>query len=106
MGKFCAQSLVGRWRQAGNVPPLTSQLPAREHGARYVRARCTVRSSTLQHNAHRPITERAVDSTVGAGSSPELDMAPLNLVTFLGDKTKLINVVTFLGDETKMPLAP
>ena len=98
MGKFCAQSLVGRWRQAGNVPPLTSQLPAREHGAQCLQARCTVRSSTvhsaLKHvAAQRAPTERAVDSTVGAGSSPELDMAPLNLVTFLGDKTK-------------MPLAP
>ena len=46
-------------------------------------------------------------------------MAPLNLVTFLGDKNKMfiavtclgdkiktLNVVTFLGDKTKMPLAP
>ena len=30
--KLGAQALAERWRHPSNVPPLTSQLPAREHG--------------------------------------------------------------------------
>ena len=31
-GKLGGQALAERWRHPSNVPPLTSQLPAREHG--------------------------------------------------------------------------
>ena len=57
----------------------------------------------MQVAAQRAPTERAVDSTVGAGSSPELDMAPLNVVTFLGDKTKRTFNVVIVTKIFKMP---
>ena len=70
-GKLGGQALAERWRQASNVPPLTSQLPACEHGG----------ASSVAPR------ERARDSsTVGAGSFLELEMAPLSLLTFLGDQ--------------------
>ena len=64
-GKLGAQVPALRWRHPSNAPPLTSQLPA---------------SASTPHIGD---DERA---TVGAGSSPQIEMAPpVNLLAFLGE---------------------
>ena len=64
-GKLGAQVPALRWRHPSNAPPLTSQLPA---------------SASTPHIGD---DERA---TVGAGSSPQIEMAPpVKLLAFLGE---------------------
>ena len=76
-GKLGGQALAERWRHPSNVPPLTSQLPAREHegGSSWM----------VAHDGRwRRESGLELDSTVGAPSFLELEMAPLSLLTFLG----------------------